>query len=467
MQNLSVEEHRERLENIKRATASVRSCVRELRIHDYIPGQVIYYLGDYPAPMNITPTEYDYELLKLYAERGFGLIQVHEEWNDTIEKYGSDKWNSCDKEGMKKFIELCHEFGIKIIPYCSSSYIHGGSASFTEKFCRSDYGCADMHYAYRVAHAGSEYWRNFIIPRAFHIMDEYGFDGLFNDWGYDWHNSHIIPISKEKRSIDYPVEGYDLEAEDLIHTLYDGVKARGGIYKLHVGRNEKAPVRGRHYDYLWIGEGKFGAEYGAGKMYEPFVVPCPDKPRLTKYGETRFDADEYFAMTIPFVQFPLLTHGRPTMGKCIDVPGVKQYHTKDPNRLYHYFEQVRDFVNKHPNGPYVYSEWSQIPDDPEDFDKWSHYLELYKPMVIDETVVHMEIRDCLSIMSDIPEQVYITMFSNMGQYMVVSNMTEELYRLELKGIWKNRETDEVGTDFVVPAKRLLFLVRNSFCIDSE
>ena len=165
MRMLSREEHKRRSDNLKRARESVKSCERELKIFGYLPGQVIYYLGDYPAPMSITPTKYDFDLLKTYAENGVDLIQVHEEWNDTIEKYGSDKWHSCDPEGMKKFVDLCHYFGIKIIPYCSSSYIHQKSKYYRESFSRTTKGCVDMHYSYRYGWAGSDEWRAFIIPR--------------------------------------------------------------------------------------------------------------------------------------------------------------------------------------------------------------------------------------------------------------------------------------------------------------
>ena len=123
MKQLTLEQHRARIQNLRDVRKNIKKHTRELRIHDYLPGQIIYYLGDYPAKMSITPTEYDYNLLKSYAEHGVDMIQVHEEWNDTIERYGSDKYHSCDHEGMLKFVDLCHDFGIKIIPYCSSSYI--------------------------------------------------------------------------------------------------------------------------------------------------------------------------------------------------------------------------------------------------------------------------------------------------------------------------------------------------------
>ena len=460
MQHLSEAEHKQRMKNLQSALIDNKQYVRQMRINDYLPGQIIYYLGDYPDKMSISPTEYDYELLRSYAENGVDLIQVHEEWNDTIEKYGSDKWHSCDHEGMLRFVEACHQFNIKIIPYCSASYIHSKSKYYTEEFSRCSGGCTDMHYSYRVGWAGSEKWRNFIIPRTFDIMDIYGFDGIFNDWGYDWFNSKMVEIPPEKRNYENePLECYDPEAEDLIHTLYSGVKKRGGIYKLHIGQSDRAPVRGKYYDYLWVGECEFDTQCGAGKMYEPYLVPCPDKPRLTNWFERRFDMDEYFAKTIPFVQFPLLTHGRPTLGKCIDVPGVEQYNTEQEDHLYHYFEKVRKWSQEHPDGPYVYSEWSQIPDDPEDYPRWSRYLKLYKEMTKDNTVVYMEIRSSSAILSPIPENVYITEFVNHEDYLVVSNMGSSPYTVTLRDKWMDRQTMNVASSFTVEPKRIIFLKR--------
>ncbi|MBE6637763.1 MAG: hypothetical protein E7618_08195 [Ruminococcaceae bacterium] len=468
MKFLTLEEHRARIENLREVRKNIKTHTRELRIHNYLPGQIIYYLGDYPAKMSITPTEYDFNLLKSYAEHGVDMIQVHEEWNDTIERYGSDKYRSCDHEGMLKFVDLCHYFGIKIIPYCSSSYIHEGSKHYHENFSRGTGGCVDMHYKYRFGWAGSEYWRNFILPRTFNILDTYGFDGIFNDWGYDWEASDYIDIPENRRNNDsQQFTRFDPEAEDFIHMLYDGIKLRGGIYKMHIGGYNSAPVRWKCYDYLWVGECNFSAEYGGGKMLEPYLVPCPDKPRLTNWGTERFDADAYFALTIPFVQFPLLTHGRPTMGRCIDVPGVTQYNTTQEDHLYHYFEKVRDFADAHPSGPYIYSEWSQIPDDVEDYPRWCRYLELYKGMTEEQTVVFMEIRETEDILSAIPHHVFVTEFVNENRYMVVSNMTDTPYTVTLRDCWQNRETGEVSTSFIVPVHRILFLKKATGSVFEE
>ena len=71
-----------RAECLRYAESVTYGAARRERIEHFIPGQVIYNLGEYPAPFKIRPTEYDYELIKSLAERGVGLIQIHEEWND-------------------------------------------------------------------------------------------------------------------------------------------------------------------------------------------------------------------------------------------------------------------------------------------------------------------------------------------------------------------------------------------------
>ena len=71
----------------------------------------------------------------------------------------------------------------------------------------------------------------------------------------------------------------------------------------------------------------------------------------------------------------------------------------------------------------------------------------------------MEIRETAAVLSPIPETVYITQFTNTGDYIVVSNMADEPYMLETRDLWQNRETGDCGKRFEVPAKRMLFLVR--------
>ena len=86
-------------------------------------------------------------------------------------------------------------------------------------------------------------------------------------------------------------------------------------------------------------------------------------------------------------------------------------------------------------------------------------MALYKPMVEENSVVYMELSDCDEILSPISERIVASMFVNEEMYLVVSNLSDKPYTLELKNTWKNRETDEVGKVFTVPKNKICFLVK--------
>ena len=172
MKQLTFEQHRARIQNINEAEASNKKYFRRARVRDYMPGQATYNLGDYPYPFKIEPTEYDYNMLKDMAEKGIELIQLHEEWHDSVRMYGADKFNSHDPEGMKNFVKLCHHFGIKVIPYVSTGFFHEFDPDFREEFTHGvKYCMGGLHHKYRRCSAGKAEWREYMLPRTFAILD--------------------------------------------------------------------------------------------------------------------------------------------------------------------------------------------------------------------------------------------------------------------------------------------------------
>lgn len=453
MKYLTIEEHRRRIENFNTADKNNRRFLRRHRIRDYMPGQAVYSLGDYPAPFTIEPTEYDYNMLKDMAANGVELIQLHEEWNDPIRHLGADKYTCFDPKGLEKFIELAHSFGMKVIPYISSGFFHEFDPDFTEKFtARKNYCINGMHFKYRRCSAGSAEWREYLLPRTVAVLDRYDFDGIFNDMGYD--SSHrASPEGCEKK---YGLDEYDPEMEDLLGIIYSEVKSRGGTYKVHRSRNNPVPAIDKTYDYIWIGENIHDMQIGIGKNFQDYVVPCQDKEKMKQVG-----AEYYFASVIPFMQFPLLTsRGRPLMGKRIeeDIP----YYGNENGKLgdeYAFNKKIGEFMKANPNGPYTYSLWSSIPDDVEDYPRWCKYLELYRPMVQRDTLVYIELRECADILSPLPEQVYASMFVNEKKYLVVSNFLEEEYELKLSEKWLDRVSGIMANTFKVGHGKILFLER--------
>jgi len=205
------------------------------------------------------------------------------------------------------------------------------------------------------------------------------------------------------------------------------------------------------YDYLWIGESMTKPEYGVGKDYYDYVVPCPDFN-----ADVQGDYHFHVAKSVPFLQFPLIARGRPITGLAAHAPGVTYYQSlNEGKRAWH--NRVYEYMKEHPNGPYVYGLWSSIPDAPENLDVWSHYLSLYLPMVEENSLAYIQLTDCEDILSPICENLFASMFVNEEKYLVVSNFTGKPYELRLKGVWENRESGERSASFTVANGRILFL----------
>ena len=66
---LMFDNQKKRIDNIRHAEGANKKYYKRVRISDYISGQAIYNLGDYPARVSAQPTEYDVKLVKSLAEK--------------------------------------------------------------------------------------------------------------------------------------------------------------------------------------------------------------------------------------------------------------------------------------------------------------------------------------------------------------------------------------------------------------
>jgi hypothetical protein len=456
MKKLTLEQHRSRIINLDEARSSVKKCFKEYRIKNYQPGNVSYYLGAYPLSFSIEPTEYDYKTLQRYAKHGIGIIKIHEEWNDSVRALGADKYSSHDKPGLLKFIKLCHYFGLKVILYVSSGYIHFIDPDFKPEFIKYERFASLCHFKYHTCSCASPEWRTFLYEKMMKVMDEYGIDGIYNDHPPD----EMIQQNKEyreKHNKSRPPNEvpYDPYTEDFLAMLYNGVKKRGGIYILHLMSRYGPPCKERVYDYLCVGEGVSDLNNLLySKHYEPYVINILDKQSQSDFGP-----DLPFAATIPFLQFPTLNHGRPVT-QDRSTANVPLYDDESKRHRYHY-KKMAEYALAHPNGPYCHGCFSSIPDDPKDVDRYDHYLSLYLPMVTDNSVVHMEISETNLIKGVIPKDIIVSLFTNEKQYIVISNLGDLAYEVVFKDKWRDRESKKEDYSFIVPEKRLAFFEKTN------
>ena len=409
-------DHQKRLENIAICERRIRKCLRKHLITDYLPGQCSYNLGEYPCRKPWDPDDLDARELDALREHGIELIQVHEEWNDSQRLFGGDKFSALNPAGLRRFVDMVHRRGMRLIVYASSGFFEHRDPDFQAGWAR-DQDLVEVFYHYARCSPASPGWRAYLLRRLVRILDEYGVDGIYNDLGYLKLAGNPKPPTHDEVMAFEESEGHDGALADLLALIYAEVKRRGGIVKIHQGGADRPQTNLKIYDYLWVGE---SVEQGddlrkAVKNHPPYVVPCLDLSRAKIENE-----DELYLHSIPYMQFPLLLGGRPFTGERAAIPGI-QYQPENEDFWTRHARAIWRFHQAHPDGPYSYGWWDSVPGRPDARATHARWLKQYLPLVEEGTWAWLEIGESTLFARPLPPGVVGSVFANRDLYLVVAN----------------------------------------------
>ena len=422
----TADDHRRRLENIGVCTQKIRKCMRKHLITNYLPGQCCYNLGEYPCRKPWEIGEYDEQELDRLKEHGIQLVHIFDDWNDSLRLFGGDKYSATNPAGIRRFIEMCHRRGMKVLVYISTGFLQYTDPDFCQEWATKGSILTLGYWQMARCSPASPGWRAYLLPRVTRILDEYGFDGFYVDTGY------ITNAARAKMPDDAPLKKpaedevaafeetpeFDGALADILALIYAEVKRRGGILKLHIDgvlapKAANLPV----YDYLWVGEGVTNADTlrEKTKNHQPYVVPCIDMT----YTSIEDDDDPYLH-AIPYLQFPLLQAGRPWTGERASIPGV-EYPLGDNDWWRNRCKQIAEFLKTHPDGPYTYGGWDSVPGRPETRLTNALWLKRYIPLAEDGTWVFLEIADSQLLAKPLPPECVASAFANRDLHLVLAN----------------------------------------------
>jgi hypothetical protein len=406
------EDHRRRLLNIARCERGIRECLRKQIITDYIPGHACYNVGEYPCRKPWGPDEWDERELDRLKTQGIQLIQVMEEWNDLLRLFGGDKYTSTNPAGLRRFVEMVHKRGMKIILYTSSGFMQSTDPDFHSDWARPGY-LQLVHWNMARCSPASAGWRAYMIPRVLRILDEYGVDGLYNDLGYRPLSGNPTRPTRDEVLAFPETADHDGALGDLLALLYSEVKRRGGIYKLHRDA-ALLPNTAKFYDYLWVGEGvpDLADLREKTKDFPSYVIPCIDRSVAMVKSE-----DEPYVNSIPYLQFPILLAGRPFTGERAVIPGVHYFDSYWTRR----WREMWKYYQSHPQGPFSYGIWDAFPGNPEIQSAHAKWLDRYRHLVKDGTYAYLQITKSDFIVSDLPKSVVASVYTNLDVYLVLAN----------------------------------------------
>lgn len=417
---------RRRLENIAFCRRAIRSAMRTHLVTDYIPGQCVYNLGEYPSEKPWSPDDTDERELDRLRDHGISLIQVHEEWVDSQRLFGSHKLAAVNPAGFRRFVEMVHRRGMRIIVYISSGYFQRTDPDFQASWSGPG-DLREIYFQYAHCSPANPGWRAYLLPRITRLLDDYGVDGLYNDLGYRQPGSKLA-APDEVLAFDED-EAHDGALADLLALIYAEVKRRGGLVKIHRGGIRRPLTDLKVYDYLWVGEGAKDGDRmrQATKDFPPYVVPCLDMSRARIRDE-----DELYLQSLPYMQFPLLLAGRPFTGQRATVPGInyppeeKCFWTRHCRAIWKYYQE-------HPHGPFSYGWWDSVPGRPEAQPTHARWLRQYLPLVEEGTRVWLEVQDSDLFRRPPPAEVTASAFANRHTFLVLANYGQEPITLETSG----------------------------------
>jgi len=414
----SAEEHRRRLLNIQVARQAVRACLRQHLITNYLPAQCCYNLGEYPCVKPWDPDEYDERELDRLKDHGIQLIQVFDEWCDSLRLFGGTKHTALNPAGFRRFIDMVHERGMKILNYASSCFLQRTDPGFRQEWAGVDDNLVLGYWNMARCSPASPAWRAYLLPRIVKMFDDFALDGIYIDGGYV-QNFRRPPQAPAADAVAAFVETpeYDGAFTDLLALIYAEVQRRGGILKLHVDAADQPRTAGmKVYDYLWVGEGVNQADVlrEAVKNHPPYVVPCIDMT----FAQLE-NADEPYLHAIPYMQFPVLQAGRPFTGERGMIPGVTYAPQQDfwMRRC----QEAWEYYQKHPDGPYTYGGWDSVPERPETRPAHARWLKQYLPLVEAGTWAWLEVADSTLVDGPVPDGVVLSVFANRDLSLVLAN----------------------------------------------
>ena len=446
------EDHRRRLQNIARCEAAIPKYVRRHLITDYIPGQAVYNLGEYPCRKPWDPDEYDERQLDELWNNGIRLVQVMEDWNDLLRLFGGDKYTSVNPAGLRRFIDMVHQRGMKILLYTSTGHFQITDPDYRPEWARPGFSTRAAHWQLMHCSAASAGWRAYVLPRTLGLMDEYEIDGLYNDAGSRrLHRDPELATSDEVLAFEESPEN-DGALGDMLSLIYSEVKRRGGIYKIHLHDSQHPSTAEQLWDYLWVGEGLSNADRlrEETKRHDPYLVPIFD------WRDGKLESDEeMFLHTVPFMQFPGLLAGRPFTGERSVIPGVDyQAHPLLDN----WRERWR-YHQANPDGPYSYGPWDAFPGRPSIRTAHARWLKRYYPLVEPGTYAYLEIENSRLLAGRPASDVVASVFVNLDTHLVLANYARAPAQIETTDSYFSVSDDSAspGKRFVLPPRSLLIL----------
>lgn len=433
---------RKRLENLRQVRRSIDAdqCLKVIRVRNYPQGFVHYQYGHYPSREIYTPDEKDWQLLEEYGKNGVDTLVLWG-WQDFAGIEGKGVTTARDPEGLKRFVEVAHVNGLKVLPYTSTSWCDIRDSVYRPEWGRG-YRLDEVYYRFERCCPGSPSWRAHHLEKVEGLFQQFGIDGVYNDSGFALHKGGCK--SRDGGHVHLGA-GEDTEAlavlcEDFQAELYALIKRHNGLHVFFYEMDWMPPFA-KYWDYLLVGEGvrDLRASVDKTKRYPGRVLRYPDWSRLiTDEADPKWvpDMDRVpeienlmHACTIPYMQFTALHGGFHGQEEDVfTIPGV-EWIPEEQDGWSRWGKRMQELKARGQRPPAL------------DKQRWYKLLGIYKQMTKEGSVVFMEAKGRNEFVgAPLPKKVVASIFVNDGLYIAFSNLGFESCTIDLNESWEDMLT---------------------------
>ncbi len=412
MRSYTAQDHKKRLLNIQEARRQVVSCRKEEMLMNFEPGHFVY-----PGIGPGDPEE-DAALFGRLSEAGVKYIYTWSFWTGIENRWNGDPmFIPKEPDKVKAFLDLAHQYGLKVLPYTSTNFFNRNSPYFNPDWAYSpSYDLNHKPYdaeMLTLAHCSpnSPGWRAHLLRQYVNLLDSYDYDGLYIDTGYirrcdyisAWQYYEEEPVMVKDEIMAFPEnEKHDGGLEDLLSIIHAEVKRRGKTLTVFKEGTDRVRSDRDLYDYMFAGECATDIDFVRRRIRDYKHVLLDFSPAQA------MDEQEYYLNSVPFLQVPLLKQFPITLDDATAI----------------------------------------IPD----FEYGLKWVPLLKAMTEDGTQCYID-ADCPRLVRRKGEETVCSLFLNRDSYLVLANFGHKEDEVELSGSYRRVALD--GEEEPCPEKFLL------------
>ena len=199
------------------------------KIPERVPRRYMHLaFGNHPWPSD--------EDIRKWAYAGVTVVRLHNDYHPSGDFWHDGSWPPYDERGMselRRVIDTCHRYGIKIVPYFSLYEINPKSDAFADGYIvwrrtvderGSLIETYPPNHYYGFGMCLKSGWKDFLKGYVKKVVETLGFDGVYYDYAHYWFCNNRLHSRGDHTNIDDLIEFLeytrDLVGEDGVVLLH-------------------------------------------------------------------------------------------------------------------------------------------------------------------------------------------------------------------------------------------------------